>query len=711
MSYISTCDHCGKEVNRAHNPETYAVWCSECRQANIAALEALNLQRTDGGLINLKYEGDLTLSNKDNIAKIRTIPPLTKPSPPNNPTPEKFMRAEDVPLGQDIVCGHIRGTVISKGPFTVVGWKKGDPRRLVGAYDPRTAAASATNKVQDFEEYEGAGAWQLVNNDEVVLSSNPFSDLPCKLRDVPLDTEVEIYGTRGTVVAKNNSNQITVAWKFKHAAPTSAIDVKRVVPQAGLDGSIIRSLNDYDVGLNYVGSEPVVMCPTRRYAKSIPLGTKIRWKGYVGTVIGRHQDQGLVIGWKSGEMAWPSCTGSADTTGFDWIPNYASLFQYWQRINNNEIVEIIESEDKMAISVKETQPGQEIDHPKYGRMVVLGAYLTTGERLLGKKEKFEGSAENTVKNNNSNYAYWDKYSEKDGYCSKWFSGSESVTIVGDRILRFGLKVGDRVEIFRKKGREELMDVGHEPDTTAKKVMGTVVGFNASGEPNVYIESSDDPLFNHLNSCNSTIVDKSFLENKSFMDKVNKNPNNFWLIRSDKAFNKLEKKENKMENKDKQSFMEMMKGDATNAAYRVASNQMTKGIKAGILKVMEKQGMGNDKIKALSEMLDSEFGTSLVSLLIGLGLTYVPHISNDPRAQKLATEFRTEGIATAGNMVFDVAIEHFLPVITGALNALPQETTVRVAETPRIETKTNDQLALEQAAHEEETKKTEQVAKA
>ena len=118
------------------------------------------------------------------------------------------------------------------------------------------------------------------------------------------------------------------------------------------------------------------------------------------------------------------------------------------------------------------------------------------------------------------------------------------------------------------------------------------------------------------------------------------------------------------------FLGMMKTDAENAAYRVAATQITSGTKAAILTIMEKQGSGSDKLKAVSDMLDTEFGNALISMLVGMGLTYAPKISEDPRVIRLAGEFRTNGIAVAGNAVMGVAFEHLLPVITNALSALP-----------------------------------------
>jgi len=119
-----------------------------------------------------------------------------------------------------------------------------------------------------------------------------------------------------------------------------------------------------------------------------------------------------------------------------------------------------------------------------------------------------------------------------------------------------------------------------------------------------------------------------------------------------------------------NFLEMLKSDGKNAAYRVASTQMVNGTKAAILKLLEKNGKSSDSIKAVSELMETEFGNAVVGMILGMGLTYAPVISEDARAQKLAEEFRVNGMATAGNALIGVAMEEFLPIVTMALAKLP-----------------------------------------
>ncbi len=120
-----------------------------------------------------------------------------------------------------------------------------------------------------------------------------------------------------------------------------------------------------------------------------------------------------------------------------------------------------------------------------------------------------------------------------------------------------------------------------------------------------------------------------------------------------------------------TFWGMTKSDASKASYRIASKQITKGAKALILSLVKKQNQ-NANMKLISDFLDSEYGSSIISMLIGYGLTYTPAIQNNIKAEKLAKEFRVNGMATAGNAAFQSIIENILPVINDAMKTLPEQ---------------------------------------
>lgn len=119
----------------------------------------------------------------------------------------------------------------------------------------------------------------------------------------------------------------------------------------------------------------------------------------------------------------------------------------------------------------------------------------------------------------------------------------------------------------------------------------------------------------------------------------------------------------------QSFGSMVKEDAISAGYRVAANQLTKGVKAALLKLMEDRGADNNKVALIREILETEMGNALIAMILGMSLTYIPTLSEDKRAQKLAGEFRIGSMTTTGNALMDMVWQY--------VKNLPQTEKVRV----------------------------------
>lgn len=128
---------------------------------------------------------------------------------------------------------------------------------------------------------------------------------------------------------------------------------------------------------------------------------------------------------------------------------------------------------------------------------------------------------------------------------------------------------------------------------------------------------------------------------------------------------------KQKEKTMSKIVDVLKADGKEAAYRVAGTQITNGVKAGIVKLIESKGGKSDQVQMLKDLLDTEVGGSVVALILGFGLQYAPGLKDDPRIQKLSEEFRVHGMSIAGNAVITQAAESFLPVLTSALKALPE----------------------------------------
>ncbi len=92
-----------------------------------------------------------------------------------------------------------------------------------------------------------------------------------------------------------------------------------------------------------------------------------------------------------------------------------------------------------------------------------------------------------------------------------------------------------------------------------------------------------------------------------------------------------------------------------AGVRVAATQLNKVTK-GIIAT----ALPGDKSAALHQFLDSELGTSFVSMINGMALTY--GMKDNERAQVMAKEFRISSMTTAGNF----AAEEILALVSGVV---------------------------------------------
>lgn len=123
---------------------------------------------------------------------------------------------------------------------------------------------------------------------------------------------------------------------------------------------------------------------------------------------------------------------------------------------------------------------------------------------------------------------------------------------------------------------------------------------------------------------------------------------------------------------KPSFSQSLKSDATNAGYRIASNQATSLIKNTLIALAKSKGQDANSITILSAFLDSEYGKAMISLIVGYGLLHAPSIKDDSRIQKLSEEFRVEGMATIGNEVISNIFELIAPVVANTVSNIPEE---------------------------------------
>jgi hypothetical protein len=130
------------------------------------------------------------------------------------------------------------------------------------------------------------------------------------------------------------------------------------------------------------------------------------------------------------------------------------------------------------------------------------------------------------------------------------------------------------------------------------------------------------------------------------------------------------------------FFDKLKADSKDAAFRVAGTQIIKIAKNGVLNVLRSKGIENERIETISNFLDTEIGTAVLSAFVGVAFNYIPPFNKDERAKTLAREFRVGGMTLAGNLLADKALADLLPKMSQILESLPMvnKPKLRIADT-------------------------------
>lgn len=177
----------------------------------------------------------------------------------------------------------------------------------------------------------------------------------------------------------------------------------------------------------------------------------------------------------------------------------------------------------------------------------------------------------------------------------------------------------------------------------------------------------------------------------------------------KSTNKGEKKMDTTETD--VAFMDQMKEKGALALRRSTSRVVTKNVKRALLKVMEKKGQSSESIAMASALLDSEVGTAMVSMVLGLLMQNVPipGFQDNDQIKKMASEFQVEGMSVGMEMVMGVVTDDLLPAITESLAPI-QSLAAMEPEKSRVVANTNTPKvrAHVDEDHDEEHQETESV---
>ena len=308
---------------------------------------------------------------------------------------------------------------------------------------------------------------------------------------------------------------------------------------------------------------------------------------------------------------------------------------------------------------------------------------------------------------NSDYldAYDIEYDIEQGDAKLWALSNKPEDKQFRRAEIFGLGLGDEIELGRTKNGS-LIITNKEWDTTGRypPVKATVIGFktNAKGKITAPLLGIDRKATKIKSTSAKWDVSKQATIAWRYQEAWGENSTSqihqdqgFAYITAKTVFNRIltnqdkpatqyqatPNKEHKQMSNTRPAFLDMVKTDASNAGYRIAAHQLTKGTKTAIATLLAKQGGSSNGVKAIEEMLDTEYGQAAIAMALGLGIHYAPvGAMKDPRVQRIADELRINSMSSAGNQIMNELMELLMPVLSNAIAAIPNETNARIATT-------------------------------
>lgn len=151
-----------------------------------------------------------------------------------------------------------------------------------------------------------------------------------------------------------------------------------------------------------------------------------------------------------------------------------------------------------------------------------------------------------------------------------------------------------------------------------------------------------------------------------------------------------------ESKSKKSFGGQLKSDFTNAAYRVGANQLLTMTKNMIVNYTRNHCNEEGKIRAMSDLLDTDIGKAVMGMFVGYVISQIPQADNNPKVARILKEFRVAGLTVIGNSAFESILSGVMvPALTSAFQTID-------------ESEKNTVPSLEEQISNEETNKTTNI---
>lgn len=366
------------------------------------------------------------------------------------------------------------------------------------------------------------------------------------------------------------------------------------------------------------------------------------------------------LGWPLESKVWFDQISEQYSDPSSWPSKYQ--YGYWFNDKDSEVTTLTSMKRVSDLQLGDIVNAQYMGPVKNG--IVIGKH-SSGDALIGWKdmdcESSDMSGVDSIVNQttypNTTYLYSVEAVREIHVKAKWISREEMAEVVDSSLTdNFGYQFMDHYRTSENK--KETSDIKDMTFIIDQKVIEEIKGLV-------------DEILKVEKKSPKTIG----LEPKIQGLDINKHEgirSEFW------TYNEIVVKR---QSKDKpSSFGSMIKQDAGAAAYRVASTQITRGIKAAILTLMKNKGSSLVSLTALSEMLETEWGTSLLAYVMGIGLQQTSFVK-DARMAKMAEEMRVHGMSIAGNIALEELMKYMMPVITESLIGLSKQEGVRIAPPP------------------------------
>jgi hypothetical protein len=166
---------------------------------------------------------------------------------------------------------------------------------------------------------------------------------------------------------------------------------------------------------------------------------------------------------------------------------------------------------------------------------------------------------------------------------------------------------------------------------------------------------------------------------------NANRDKLWYIEGKKY---TEKEYNKKIGKktNKENIMTTLQDRIEKATYRSAGRNITKGIAKGIIAMLKDKGTNEGTLTIISAFFETEFGESLIGMLLGITIPQIPMINEDERALILAEEFQVESTSRVMDVIISEVAVYIMPVISGVIEKIPSKKVRVLKEDNEIEDK-------------------------